>query len=86
MILSNRNDKIVASGVFDLGISDPIACIRDTRLQRTKSPIVVRRNLRNFNEQAFLRDLCHSNISTILEISDIELALDHFVNTFSFSC
>ncbi len=85
LILSNRSDRIGASSVFDLGISDhcPIACIRDTRLQKAQSQVVSRRNFRKFTEQAFLHVFYHSDISTTLEIPDASLALDHFINTFN---
>ena len=52
LILSNRSYTIVATGVFDLGISDhcPVVCIRDTHKKKTQAKIVVKRNLRKFNK------------------------------------
>lgn len=84
LIFSNRKDKIVASGVFDLGFSDhcPIACIRNTKLKKTQSHTIIKRNLRNFSDQAFLFDLFHSDICYTSEIPDVELALDFFIKTF----
>lgn len=83
LIFSNRVDNITAWGVFELGISDhcPVGCIRSTRLMKTKSHKVIRRNLRHFNEQAFLSDVSHSNIQYTSEITDVDLALDFFTKT-----
>lgn len=54
---TNKSDTIDASCVFDLGISDhcPIACISDnvTAFKRIQSSIVVKRNIRDLNDQAF---------------------------------
>ncbi|KAL7865358.1 hypothetical protein SRHO_G00106050 [Serrasalmus rhombeus] len=84
LILSNKADKITASGVFELGISDhcPIGCIRNSCTNKTGSRLVVRRNFNNFNEQAFLSDLAMSEIHLTLEISDVDGALNHFSKTF----
>lgn len=80
LIFSNKSDKILACGVFDLGISDhcPTACVRSTRLKKTQSHIIIKRNLKNFNEQAFIVDLLHSDIHYTSEIPDVEMALDFF--------
>lgn len=84
LILTNRSNKIVATGVFDFGISDhcPVPCIIDTYLRRTQSRIIVKRNLRIFNEQAFINDLQHSDIHYTSEIPDVEIALDYFSKNF----
>ena len=84
LLFSNKPDKIMASGVFDLGQSDhcPIACIRSTRLAKTQFCTVTKRNLRHFNEQSFLTDLHQSNIHLTSELSDLQSALDFFINNF----
>ena len=83
-ILSNRRDKITASGVFALGCSDhcPLACVRSSKQERSTSRIVIKRNLKSFNEQAFLNDLTDSNIYHTSEMLDIELALEYFTKSF----
>ncbi len=82
LFLSKRRDKITASGVFALGPSDhcPAACISSARLERSSSRIVIKRNLKTFNEEAFLSDVADSNIHLASEIQDIELALEYFTN------
>ena len=81
LIFSNKSDKISACDVFPLGISDhcPIACIRSSHLIKKKSLTVLRRNFKSFNEQAFIDDLITSN-NLNLEITDVQVALDSFVN------
>ena len=85
LIFTNRVDKIIASGVFELGMSDhcPIACIRDTHIAAFHSEVVIRRNFKHFNEMAFLSDLQNSSISNTMEIMDVNLALDHFIHVFN---
>ena len=85
LILTNRDDKIMASGVFELGASDhcPIACIRDTRVNATHSEVVIRRNFKHFSEVAFLADLPNSNIYNTLECIDVNQALEHFILSFN---
>ena len=84
LVFSNRTDKIVATGVFDLGDSDhcPIACIRSAKMEKTSSHTVMKRNLKCLNEQAFLNDCMLSNINGSLESTDAQECLDLFVNTF----
>jgi hypothetical protein len=64
LIVLNNIDKIVSAGVFDLGVSDhcPVACIRSIHLKRSKPKIMIKRNFKGFSQQAFLNDLCHSDI------------------------
>lgn len=49
LILCNRKDNITAPGVFGLGISDhcPIACVRNTKVKKSSSRIVIKRNLKH---------------------------------------
>lgn len=84
LILSNKDDKITASGVFELGISDhcPIGCIRSSCTNKTGSRLVVRRNFNTFNEQASLSDLAMSEIYLTPEIPDVDEALNHFSKIF----
>jgi len=42
--------------------------------------LVSRRNLKHFNEQAFLTDLLNSYTHDTVKIPDEDLALDHFSN------
>ena len=44
--------------------------------------MVVRRNLRHFNDRAFLNDLALSDIHYTFEIPDVNSALDHFFKAF----
>ena len=85
LILTNRPEKYTSSGVFPLGVSDhcPVACIRNDKLKRIAPKILIRRNLKVFNAEAFLRDLAYSDLSNIFHISDPELALDFFINRFN---
>ena len=85
LILSNQINKIVSAGVFDLGISDhcPVACIRSIHLKKSQPKIIIKRNFKGFNNQAFLNELYQSDIHLTSEISDVELALEFFTNTFS---
>ena len=48
IILTNRPEKMVASGVFALGNSDhcPIACIRSTQMETTKPCLIHKRNIK----------------------------------------
>ncbi len=85
MILTNRREKISDSGVFELGFSDycPIACIRTTKLKKLAPCLVSRRNLKHFNEQAFLRDLIKSDTHDTVKIPSVDLALDYFCKSFN---
>ena len=49
---------------------------------KAQSKILVKRNLRIFNEQAFINDLYHSDINFTSEIPDVEMALDYFSKDF----
>ena len=84
LILTNKPEKMAASGVFSLGISDhcPIACIWSTRMESTKPRIIHRRNTKQFVEESFLADLSHSNISQTTECHTPETALNFFAETF----
>ena len=84
ILLSNKPDKIVACGAFELGQSDhcPIACIRSTHMPKTKTRMVIKRNFRHFNEDMFLADLHQSGIHLTSEVSELQPALDFFINTF----
>lgn len=59
VILSNAGHKYVSVGVFPNDISDhcTIACVRSTKLPKTKCLTVLRRNFKHFSEQAFIHDL-----------------------------
>ena len=85
LILSNKSDKISASGVFELGITDhcPIACIRNTKLKKSQPRVIVKRNFKHFNEQAFMVDLQNSDILSTVRILDPDLALGQFTKTFN---
>jgi exonuclease III len=86
LIFCNKPEKYVANGVLDLGISDhcPIICIRDLRLQKCGSRVVMKRNFKHFDEQAFLHDLFYSDIADTVKIPDVDLALKHFTTAFNF--
>ena len=83
LILTNKPEKMAASGVFSLGISDhcPIACIWSTHMETTKSRIIHRRNTKQFVEESFLADLSQSNISQKTECHTPETALNFFAET-----
>ena len=80
LLFSNRADRIVASGVFELGISDhcPIACVRLCKIPRSQPRIVTKRNLKHFDEHAFLDELSNSNLHSISEFSDPSEALHEY--------
>ena len=85
LILCNKSDKIIASGVFELGISDhcPIGCIRDTRMKKAPPQVIVKRNFKHFNEDAFFDDFYHSDILGTSNILEPDQALNHFIRTFN---
>lgn len=87
LVFTNKVYKIVSSGVFELGISDhyPTACVRSAKLEKTNSQTVLKRNFRLFNEQHFLDNLANDFINFIdfrAEISDVQVALQFFTDTF----
>ena len=85
IILTNKPEKMVASGVFALGNSDhcPIACIRSTQLESTKPRLIHKRNTKQFVEESFLTDLTQSNISKTSELQTADSALNLFAETFT---
>ena len=85
LIFSNRTDRISASGVFDLGISDhcPTVCVRSTKLVKSRPRIVSRRNFKLFNPQAFLNDINASISPCLFESDDVQVVLDSFIKTFN---
>ena len=85
ILLTNHPDKIVASGVFPLGISDhcPIACIRSTHIMAAKPRIIQRRNIKHFVEESFLAEISQSNIAHTLELQNSQAALAFFAESFN---
>lgn len=84
LVFSNKIDKIVSSGVFELGISDhcPTACVRNARLEKTNSQTDLKRNFRLFNEQHFLDNVANDFSNITAEISDVQVALQFFTDIF----
>ena len=84
LILTNAPQKYSSVGVFSNDISDhcAVACIRDTRLPKSKPRILIKRNFKRFNDQAFLHDLNHCDFSRISIIPDVNTAWNHFRSLF----
>ena len=86
LIFCNKPEKYVANGALDLGMSDhcPIICIRGMMLQKCGSRVVMKRNFKLFDEQAFFHNLFYSDIADTVKIPDVDLALKHFTTAFNF--
>ena len=85
IILTNQPHKYKSSGVLPQDFSDhcPIACIRDTKHQKSQHRVITKRNFKRFNEDAFLHDLSISGLCNTLSFNDPQLALKYFILTFN---
>lgn len=84
VILTNAVHKYVSIGVFSNDISDhcTIACVRSTKLPKTKCLTVLRRSFKHFSEQAFIHDLVEVDWSRFALIPSISDAVPLFQHQF----
>lgn len=84
LILTNVPHKFSSLGVFCNDLSDhcAVAAIRNTKMPKSKSRIIYKRNLKLFNEQAYHHDLSNFDWKKIGLIPDVELAWTFFRNGF----
>lgn len=68
---------------MDLSDHSPIVCVRNTKLIKTKPRLVTKRSLKNLDNEGFLRDLYYSDLSSVFNISDVELAVETFKSIFN---
>ena len=76
--------KFPTIGVFANDLSDHcvIGAVRDTRIPCTKPRFIQKRNLKHFNEQAFLHDVCRFRWDHISLFGDVDLAWEYFHDNF----
>lgn len=74
-MLTNCPQKFTATGIFPNDVSDHfvIGCVRDTKIPKRCPRFVIRRNYKQFCEQAFLRDLSECDLDLVSLVPDIEL-------------
>ncbi len=85
LILTNKPFKYPYTGVFSQGISDhcPTACVRMVKGLKLKARSILKRNFKNFDEQAFLHDLFLADLDKICLLTDPELAWAEFSHIFN---
>lgn len=85
LILTNVPHKFSSIGVFCNDISDHcvVAAIRNTKVPKSKSRVICKRNLKHFNEQGFYHDLFNFKWSRIDLIPDVETAWTFFNEGFT---
>ncbi len=84
LIITNAAHKFTSTGIFCNDISDHcvIACVQDTKIPKVKPCFIFKRYFKNFEEQAFLHDLYHSDLRVVTLIQDVELAWEYFQSIF----
>lgn len=84
VILTNAPHKYSATGVFCNDVSDHcmVACVRSTKMIKTRPRFIFKRNYKCFNEQAFLHEVFHSDLNLVCLMDDVEIAWDYFKKTF----
>lgn len=84
VILTNAPHKYSATGVFCNDVSDHcmVACVRNTKMIKTRPRFVFKRNYKCFNEQAFLHEVFHSDLNWVYLMDDVEIAWGYFKKTF----
>lgn len=84
MVLTNVPHKFSSLGVFCNDLSDHcvVAVCRNAKIPKCKPHIVCKRNLKQFNEQAFHHDLSVVNWEKIGLLPDVELAWTYFKESF----
>lgn len=83
-VLTNFLHKYSAAGVFCNDVSDHcmVACVRKCKTIKTMPWFIFIRNLKRFNEQAFLHEIYKSDLNLVCFMDDVELARDYFKETF----
>lgn len=84
LILTNVPHKFLSMGVFCNDLSDHcvIATSRGSKIPKCKSQVIRKRNLKNFNEQAYHHDLSLINWGQLGLLPDVELAWTLFKENF----
>lgn len=84
LILTNVPHKFSSLAVFCNDLSDHcvVAACRDTKIPKGKPRIIFKRNLKQFNEQAYHHDLSLVNWGHIGLLPDVELAWTFFKENF----
>lgn len=82
LFLTNNPHKYTSTGVFANDLSDhcAIGIVRNAKLPKPKPQILIKRDLRHFNEQTFLQGLSHIKWSRIYVIKDIDMAWKCFLD------
>ncbi len=55
-----------------------VICVINCRILKNSPSIILRRQFKHFNEQAFLRDVYESDLCTVSLIPDVNLAWEYF--------
>uniref|UniRef100_A0A3B3BNA3 Reverse transcriptase domain-containing protein n=1 Tax=Oryzias melastigma TaxID=30732 RepID=A0A3B3BNA3_ORYME len=84
LILTDAPHKFTAIGIFANDLSDhcAVATVRNIKLPKTKPRILIRRDLKKLNEQAFIYDLSILKWDRISLIDDVDLAWQYFHDEF----
>jgi hypothetical protein len=81
IILMNTPEKYVSTGVFSQDICDHCPVVMTSLLSSQRGTL--KRNFKNFSEQAFLHDLYFSDLDYISTIPETDLALSLFADVFN---
>ena len=73
LVITNKKDNVKVFGVYPLSISDHsfIYIIRKIGLSRGNPKVIVSRNLKSFDQTAFLLDLQNANWPSAIAVSDV---------------
>lgn len=84
LIVTNSVHKYTSTAVFCNDVSDhcAVACVRNTKIPKVKPRMILKRHFKSFEQQAFLHDLYHSELSRVSLFSDAEMAWDFFHSNF----
>lgn len=84
LMLTNAPHKYRPTGVFCNDLSDHciVATVRNTKMDKKKPRVIVKRDLKHFNEQAFNYDLSRCQWNRIELIPDVESAWSFFYDCF----
>jgi hypothetical protein len=64
----------------------PVSCsVKYDKSYKSKPRVIRYRNLKNFDEELFLRDLENQNFNLVLQITDPDLALDSWYDKFIYT-
>ena len=84
LILTNAPHKFSDIGIFANDLSDhcAVAAVRQAKLPKIKSRVLLKRDFKHFCEQAFFHDLYHYDWNGISLIGEVELAWKFFYDGF----